>query len=256
MASHIRARMCRSAGSKLAILALCATAVSLAQAQPGPNVPATQVGQAVLTAAGSPGVEPLASALAIARIPAGFVALVDGPSTGALPASTSQGPPVTLQRAIDQFLQKHAEYTLSQSDWAVVIRPRGQTSCNAALEQVLPDTSISDPAYVAFWKLARIVNPSGTPTVPPSVVCGGGCDASEQRHHESHVTLPLIGATLQEALAQLVSQAPGLVWVMRDERRQKQMLGTSERICRLSYFDAKHFIQTSYVFGSTTEEPK
>jgi hypothetical protein len=256
MVSHGGAPMCRSPASKLTILWLCATAVPLAQRQPWSTVPATEVGQAVLTAAGTPGVEPMASALATARIPAGFVTSVDDQSVGTVTAGTaSQGPPVALQEVIEQFLRKHSDYTLGRSDWALVIRPRAQTFCNAAVDRVLLDASISDPAYIAFWKLARIVNPSGTPTGPPSVLRGGGgrYDAGEQQHYDFHVALSLNRATLQEALSQIVSQVPGLVWVMRDERRKQQIVGTTERICRLSYFDAKDFLQTSYVFANTTE---
>jgi hypothetical protein len=242
--------MSRLAASNLTI-ALYAVLVCQVQAQSG-NPSSIEVSRAVLAAADSAGAEGLAAALAAAKIPAGFVLPTDDPKFDGTVGEVPLGPPVPMQDVIDRFLQRHPQYTLGRSAWAIVIRPRAETTCSSALARVLPNTSISDPVYVALWKLARLVNPAETPSVPPSVVCGGGCDPNDQQAHSIPVLLTLNGMTLQEALSQLVTQVPGVVWLMRDERHELAPPETVEHVCKLSYFDGRHHIQTSYVFARST----
>ena len=252
MGSHMAARMCRSLGNSVIALWLSMAGLPFAQTLPLATIPSTQVDHGVFVAAGAPGVGAFASALASASIPAGFVVSSEEsvrPGTAGASQDASQ---VSVRMAVDHFLRKHTDYAIARSDWALVVRPRAQTVCDAVLGRLLPDATISDPAYVALWRLARTVNPDGTPAAAPSVVCGSGCDAAEQ-HHDSHVTLTLSRSSLQEALSQVVSQAPGLVWVLRDERRAGQTGGAAVRICRLSYFDGNRSIATSYVFASVSE---
>jgi hypothetical protein len=190
----------------------------------------------------------MAAALAVARIPAGFALPVDDPKEIRMPVRLpSPEPTVSVQQVIDRFLEKHPSYVLDHSDWAILIRPGARNTCSSALERVVANTPISDAAYVAFWKLARLVSPFDTPVAPPGVICGGNCDASERPAHNDRVVLPLNGVTLQDALSQVVSQAPGLVWMMRDERRDLPASAGTEYICRLGYFDGRNEVQTSYV---------
>jgi hypothetical protein len=256
MASHMGALMSRSPTGRIVILWLTAVAGLFAQTAPPMKIAATEMDSSALVAAAAPGIGPFASALATANVPAGFVVRLDdqtseGPSSR-MPISGSR---VSVGKAVERFVESHGGYAVRQSDWALVLRPTALTVCDAVLDQRLPDVRISDPAYVALWRLARIVNPNETPAAPPAVVCGGACDAAEQ-HYDSQITLDLNKATLQEALSQLVSQAPGLVWVLRDQRPPARSAGPADRICRLSYLDATRSIETSYVFARATHAAK
>ena len=66
------------------------------------------------------------------------------------------------------------------------------------------------------------------------------CDAGEQPAHNDRVVLSPNSVTLQEALSQVVSQAPGLVWMMREERHDLPASAGIEYLCRLGYFDGRN----------------
>jgi hypothetical protein len=207
-----------------------------------------------MQAAELPDAVEFAAALALEKVPAGFVFAADeGRASGSRKRSQDDGPLVPVQSAVDRFLARHENYAVSRSEWGIVIEPRSGTVCGAALRTVVTDAAIGDPAYVAFWKLARLVNPADTPTAPPGVVCGGGeCNSGVPQAHRARVALTLNGTSLQEALSQLVSQAPGLVWTLREKRRGRdEAVQVPEVSCQLGYFDGDLYVQTSYVLGKT-----
>jgi len=59
--------------------------------------------------------------------------------------------------------------------------------------------------------------------------------------------------TLQDTLSQIASQAPGIVWIMNEERKESSDQSRIERTCRLGYFDGGLYIQTSYIFGPSID---
>jgi len=204
-----------------------------------------------LAAAELPDAERLAAVFAIEKVPAGFVfAANEGRANVLAPLPLQEGPPVVLKDVLDRFLAVHPDYSVGRSDWALVIQPRTRTTCSDVLSRVLPDAVLADAAYIAFWKLARMVNPADTPTAVPSVVCGGDCNPGVPQAHNARVAVTLSGTSLQEALSQLVTQAPGLVWTMR-EKRQSQGASSAppESMCHFGYFDGNQYIQTSYIFA-------
>lgn len=195
-----------------------------------------------------------AAALARDKVPAGFVfAAEESKASVSWKRPHDDGPTVPVQSAVDRFVARHPDYAVRRSEWGIVMEPRSATVCDAALRTLVTDAGIGDPAYVAFWKLARLVNPADTPTAPPGVVCGGGdCNPGVPPAHRARVALTLNGTNLQEALSQVVSQAPGLVWTLREKRRGRdEPAHVPEVSCQLGYFDGNLYVQTSYVFGKT-----
>jgi len=246
--------MSKSTVTKQLIAASC-FAASVAYAQVPARLSSLQVNRMALAAAEFPEAERLAAALAMEKIPAGFVfAPNERRADPAPPRITEFGATVGLADVLTKFLATHPDYRTVQSEWAVVIQPSTHTACTNGLKRLLPDTTISDPAYVAFWKLARLVNPADTPTAIPSVVCGGNCNASAAPTYTLPVAVTLNRTSLQEALSQLVAQAPGLVWTVREERRS-QDAAVPETVCRFGYFDGGLYVQTSYVFGKAPTHP-
>ena len=236
----------------LVFVALYVVAGAAARAQAPPNVSSLRVSPATVAAAEVPAVERFAAALALENVPAGFVLGAHEATVGPVAALRPQdGARVPLPSALDRFLATHPGYVVGQSDWGLVIQPRSQTICHAALRTVVTGASIAEPAYAAFWKLARLVNPADTPNVPPGLVCGGGdCNSGLPPAHRVHVAVTLNGITLQDALSQVVAQAPGMVWVLRDRRRERDDPAvTPEAACQLGYFDRDLYLQTSYVFA-------
>ena len=207
-----------------------------------------------MAAADLPEAEQLAAALALEKVPAGFVFHPnEGRADKATQARIPDGPPVPVSHVVNRFLATHPAYAVGRSDWALVIQPKAHTMCGDALNSVLPDSIITEPAYVAFWKLAQAVNPADTPKAAPAVVCGGGnCNSAESPAHRARVAVTLRGTTLQEALSNLVAQSPGLVWTLREKRRgQQDPVAATEAVCQFGYFDGDQYVQTSYVFGKT-----
>jgi hypothetical protein len=229
-----------------------ALVAALAESQAPARLLSASVDGAVLTAADSDAAQ-FGAALAVAKVPAGFVLSPDDPGPVAPSVRfPSHAPPVSLDKVIERFLATHPGYELARSDWAIVVRPRSKDACVSATDSVVASASIADSAHVAFWKLARLVNPLETPTGPPGVVCGGNCDESERSRDGLPVSVTLNDTTLGDALSQLVAQAPGLVWVLRQERRDVPGSGVSEDVCRFSYFDGRNHVQTSYIFWPRT----
>jgi hypothetical protein len=151
-----------------------------------------------------------------------------------------------LSDAVQVFVNRHPEYTTRSSGSALLIRPRERTVCDAALQRPLAGSVMTAPAYEMFWRLARSVNPSRVPAAPPTVVCGGNCGPAFDRNHLVNVTMSFGGERLEGALSQLVAQAPGLVWVLRESWLDQR----SEWACDLMYFDGASQIGTSYVLAS------
>jgi hypothetical protein len=244
--------MSRSAVNKHAFAALCFAAGTVSYAQVPASVSSLRVNPTTLVAAELPEAEHLAAALALEKVPAGFVF---GAHERRINAKTrmrvQEGAPVTLTNVLDRFLAVHPDYSLGRSDWGLVIQPRSETTCSTALSRVLSDAVIAEPAYIAFWKLARMMNPADTPTAPPAVMCGGGdCNSGVPPAHRARVVVSLSGTTLQEALSQLVAQAPGLVWTLREKRRGRdEPVEVPEASCQFGYFDGDQYIQTSYILG-------
>lgn len=236
------------------MVALCFVVGTVRGAQLPASVSALRVNRTTMEAAELRDAVHFVAALAIEKVPAGFVFAADeGRASGSRKRSQDDGPAVPVQSAVDRFLARHPNYAVARSDWGLVIEPRSATVCVAALRTVVTDGGIGDPAYVAFWKLARLVNPTDTPTAPPGVVCGGGgCNSGVPQAHRARVALTFNDTSLQEALSQLVSQAPGLVWTLREERRGRdEPIQVPEVSCQLGYFDGDLYVQTSYVFGKT-----
>lgn len=246
--------MSRSLVNTSAVVALGVAAGAMAYAQAPASVPSRRVSPLTIAAAELPQAERFAAALALEKVPAGFVFGANEPKGGPMRDPRSQeGVAVPLQRAVDRFLATHPGYTVGRSDWGVLIQPRAQTICDTALRTAVTGPAITDPVYVAFWKLALLVNPADTPSVPPGVVCGGGdCDSGLPPAHRLRVMVTLNGGTLQDAFSQLAAQAPGLVWTLRERRREpNEPAEMPDATCQLGYFDGDLYLQTSYVFAKT-----
>jgi hypothetical protein len=205
------------------------------------------VAAGTVVAADAPDPLRFAAALAKDGVPAGFVVALPDPSEDLSSIEADDpGSPGSLNDAVQRFISTHRGYTIRDSDRALIIRPRGPTVCDSALQRSLAGEVITAPAYEIFWRLALITNPNRVPSAPPSVVCGGNCDSASTAHHQVNVTIPLVGVSLEEALSQVVQQAPGLVWVLRETWSEPHR----EWACGLAYFDGEHHVATSYILAS------
>jgi len=244
--------MSKAADSRLVILglvglmsAMAETAAARRQVQGGDLV----VSSATAAAAESGDPVAFAAALAKERVPAGFVVSAQEQPSGA-PAPTPGER--SLNGALQTFLARRADYRAEQSTWALVVKPRKETVCDAALKRSLAPATFAVPAYEAFWRIAIASNPSGAPSAPPGVVCGGGnCDQSRRPSHLTTVSLSLSGTTLEDGLSQTVYGAPGLVWLLREQWSDQR----KEWTCGLEYFSDEYHVATSYVLARVAGKP-
>jgi hypothetical protein len=231
------------------ILIVAALGISSAERTHGQGMKAGGRNVAAGTVVAAEAPDPLRFAAALARegIPAGFVVtLPDSAEDRSSIEADHPGSPALLNDAVQRFISTHRGYTIRDSDWALIIRPRGPTVCDSALQRSLAGAVITGPAYEILWRLALFTNPKRVPSAPPAVVCGGNCDPASQAHHQVNVTIPLGGVRLEEALSQVVQQAPGLVWVLRETWSEPHR----EWACGLGYFDGDHHVATSYILAS------
>lgn len=218
-------------------------------AQQNLNLPAREVTARTAAAAAKPDPLAFAAALASERIPAGFVIVGEStPSYDSAAISQYSMAPVSLTRAVDFFLKMHPGFTLEdQSAWALVLRSKERSSCDAPLRRSFRAPAISGSGLEAFWRLALLVSPDTIPQAPPGIVCGGGECSDLEPKTGLPVTIPPGELTLQDGLSQTAGQA-GLVWLLQEVVSPQ----TGERSCRFSYFAGDSRMETGYVLGRSS----
>jgi hypothetical protein len=240
--------MSKSAAKRIVIGALIVScAAVLAERRSIANQPSAPSVSSVTAEVAPADVESFGRSLALDRIPA--VVIVNERDIARVPVDVQQARAAVSRRlpltdALAAFESRLQGYSAALNDGVVRIRPDRMGACDAGARRILPQVTLIGPVYNVLWQLAKLVDPEGTPTGPPSIVCGGQCADSGNKPHLAGVQLILDGrSTLGDALADLSRQAPGVVWMLLEREGTSAGAG----VCRIGYYSLTSRLDTSYM---------
>ena len=192
-----------------------------------------ETASAVETAARRGNLEQFAQAVVAAGTPVRVVITAEegarSPSWVPSPAAEESAPSDTaaLERSRAEFEARHPRYTTDLADGILHVGTRDGSPCQRGLERRLERVSVSGQAFAVVYDLVRIANKDTSPYVPQSLV-GSFINrdrATERRSpfdpYKAQVSLNLVDVSIGQALDELIRQAPGLGWAVRERVRER-----------------------------------
>lgn len=242
--------MSLSEGSVKAVTIVFAATLSMASyvfAQDGLATPQA------FAAAKHGSVEQFASSFAQAKTPVGVVLLQQDFRAKTTQLTLEDQPKVlTPEATIGAFEARHSEYRIERTGAGVVIAPRTAGWCSRPLRSHLKSLSTSGEAFEVLYRVFRTWSDDQGPYVPPGIV------GREDRRPDTYrlpVTVDLINSSLENALNEVVRQAPGLGWAVREVTLASSEQGTSNSRpktipgCNVALLDGVGWLETSWTLG-------
>jgi hypothetical protein len=155
-----------------------------------------------------------AQALAQRGTPGGVIVSEDDYGGRRSPVTPETGPPKgTLERAIERFNGSHRQVTASRREAAILIRGNDVPPfLDSALRAPRPVDDIEAPAWQAIFESAGgLLRLSATQT---SGYLGSGAFPSRACPFETPVRISRGTKTVTQVLDEIVTQTPGLVWLI------------------------------------------
>lgn len=188
-------------------------------------ISARPITESVVRAAASSRLLTFAAALAENEVPAGFVlALSTRPNIDPRDkVISSTVPNRVLPNAVAAFETAHPEYQVQEHNDVLLVEPREQAHCRAAVGRRVEGLRLRGTLHRALNDAFLKINPNH-PTTPPGIL-GGPAPWPE-------IDVTFSGGSVADLLSAISKAVPGFVWVVREVASQT----ASDRACHFEYF--------------------
>jgi hypothetical protein len=198
--------------------------------------------------------EQFAAALAKAKMPVGVVLLEKDVKSKPNSVNTAgEATIITADSTVSVFEARYSEYRVERTAQSIVIAPRKGGWCTAPLRSQRKSLTASGEAFEVLYRIVRTWTDDQTPYIPPGIV---GSLGERPDTYRVRVAINVVNGSLEDALNEVVVQAPGLGWAVREVSHSsgnaKGAGNKDARGCNLALFDGAGWLETSWTLAVTS----
>lgn len=134
------------------------------------------------------------------------------------------------------FVARYPEFRRVERNGVTALETTSQTQCVAAARAPVLQFSFSGSVYAALFQLVRHVNRDSREMLPPGYI-------GEDDAYRTSVNLSVLNTTFAETLDEIVAQAPGVGWAIKDSPSRPD---TAARVCLVELFTSTSWLRTSW----------